>query len=64
MTSHRYRRVNVGTFSMRLICSCGWRTSIVRRNESSTAFAQWQGHSDSPRLSESPSDLARFGGTR
>lgn len=54
MTAHRYRRVNLGTFSVRFVCSCGWKTSVVRRDESSTAYAQWQGHAD----------LARFGGAR
>lgn len=47
---HRYRRVNLGTFSVRYVCSCGWRSSVVRRNEDESAYAQWQGHSDLARV--------------
>lgn len=45
-TTHRYRRVLLGVFSVRFVCSCGWRTSVVRRNETDIAYAQWQGHRD------------------
>lgn len=41
---HRYRRVLIGTNSLRFVCSCGWQTSIVRRDEDTAAYAQWDGH--------------------
>lgn len=43
--SHQYRTVQVGAGSLRLHCSCGWKSSTVSRSEgSSSIYAQWQGH--------------------
>lgn len=50
MAGHRYRRQYLGTASLQLVCSCGWRTSVVRRWDSDIAYSQWQGHVDLERF--------------